>query len=416
MKSSSTNGANMRSTTASEEELQRYLKEKGVPELLSSIIENLCLDRPDDIVDYIIEYLQKHHVKKGPVDPAFARSLEKYSLFGKKAETEDKSGYMDDSDDDDWKDEKEHEIDEKRADAIRRRYSTTHTRRPAFSAEAEQERHLENFGDIYIPKTDEERANIEAAVSNNVLFSNLESDDLKKIYDAMFERRYKAGETIIAQGDEGDNFYVVDQGYCDVFVDKGDGPEKVGTVAPGGTFGELALIYGKPRAATVKAQTDVRVWAIGRETYRKILLNQTQTKRRQYEEFLKKVPILESLTDYERLTIADALVPATFKDGEVIVRQGDPGYSFFIIVDGEVTVTQETPDRGPQQLATLGRGSIFGEMALLLNQPRAATVTAKGPVKCVKLDRKSFNRVLGPCEDILKRNMQKYNQIMMQNI
>ena len=50
-----------------------------------------------------------------------------------------------------------------------------------------------------------------------------------------------------------------------------------------------------------------------------------------------------------------------------------------------------------------------GEIALLLDRPRAATVIAKGPLKCVKMDRSRFERVLGPCADILKRNIAQYN-------
>lgn len=53
-----------------------------------------------------------------------------------------------------------------------------------------------------------------------------------------------------------------------------------------------------------------------------------------------------------------------------------------------------------------------GEIALLLNRPRAATVVARGPLKCVKLDRIRFERVLGPCSEILKRNIQRYNSFI----
>lgn len=53
-----------------------------------------------------------------------------------------------------------------------------------------------------------------------------------------------------------------------------------------------------------------------------------------------------------------------------------------------------------------------GEIALLMNRPRAATVVPRGPLKCVKLDRPRFERVLGPCSDILKRNIQQYNSFV----
>jgi len=56
----------------------------------------------------------------------------------------------------------------------------------------------------------------------------------------------------------------------------------------------------------------------------------------------------------------------------------------------------------------LSQSDYFGEIALLLDRPRAATVIAKGPLKCVKLDRQRFERVLGPVSEILKRNISRY--------
>jgi cAMP-dependent protein kinase regulator len=78
----------------------------------------------------------------------------------------------------------------------------------------------------------------------------------------------------------------------------------VKTVGPGDYFGELALIYGTPRAATVKAVSSVKLWAIDRMTYRKIVMGQTLKKRAMYENFLKKVPLfgmyLESTINFSR--------------------------------------------------------------------------------------------------------------------
>jgi cAMP-dependent protein kinase regulator len=117
------------------------------------------------------------------------------------------------------------------------------------------------------------------------------------------------------------------------------------------SFGELALIYGTPRAATVKAKTDVKLWSLLGETYRRILMDSTIRKRKMYEEFLSKVSILgkiielihskiisidkfiETLDEWERLTVADSLEPIQYEDGEVVVKQGDPGDDFFIIVE-----------------------------------------------------------------------------------
>ncbi|VDP56075.1 unnamed protein product, partial [Schistosoma margrebowiei] len=64
------------------------------------------------------------------------------------------------------------------------------------------------------------------------------------------------------------------------------------TIGEGGSFGELALIYGTPRAATVRAKTEVKLWGIDRDSYRRILMGSTIRRRKVYQEFLCRVPIL----------------------------------------------------------------------------------------------------------------------------
>merc|ERR1711881_75184 len=232
-----------------------------------------------------------------------------------------------------------------------------------------------------VPKDYKTMASLSKAIAKNVLFSHLDENERSDIFDAMFPVNAMPGEVIIQQGGEG------------------------------GSFGELALIYGTPRAATVKAaNVDVKLWGIDRDSYRRILMGSTIRKRKMYEEFLSKVSILENLDKWERLTVADALESVSFDDGEVVVSQGEPGNDFFIIVDGSAIVTQfrNEGDEGIE-VGRLGPSDYFGEIALLLDRPRAATVTARGPLKCVKLDRGRFERVLGPCSEILKRNIQQYN-------
>lgn len=132
-----------------------------------------------------------------------------------------------------------------------------------------------------------------------------------------------------------------------------------------------------------------------------------------YEQFLEKVSILESLDKWERLTVADALEAVTYEDNENVVVQGEHGDEFYIIVDGVAVVLQRrSVNEDFIEVSRLGQSDYFGEIALVLNRPRAATVRAKGTLTCVKLDRQRFERVLGPCIDILKRNIQQYNSFV----
>lgn len=77
----------------------------------------------------------------------------------------------------------------------------------------------------------------------------------------------------------------------------------VTTIQEGGSFGELALIYGTPRAATVRAKTDVKLWGIDRDSYRRILMGSTIRKRKMYEEFLSRVSILGKCPENHRFKV-----------------------------------------------------------------------------------------------------------------
>ncbi|VDK53951.1 unnamed protein product [Anisakis simplex] len=280
-------------------------------------------------------------------------------------------------------------------------------RRLGVSAEVPDENEAANYDKVVIPKDEETRRALEAAMCKNILFSHLEGDEKKAIFDAMFPVEKKKGETIIEQGEEGDNFYVIDSGEVDVFVNN----EYAVSIKEGGSFGELALIYGTPRAATVIAKSDiVKCWAIDRTTYRQILMGATMRKRKMYDEFLSKVQILSDLDKWERANVADALERCDFEPGTHVVEQGQPGDEFFIIVEGEADVLQKRSDDAPfENVGHLSSSDYFGEIALLLDRPRAATVVAKTHLKCVKLDRARFERVMGPVREILKRDVSNYN-------
>merc|ERR1719232_1804068 len=282
-------------------------------------------------------------------------------------------------------------------------------RRGAISAEPIREEDIESYVKKVVPKDYKTMASLSKAIAKNVLFSHLDENERSDIFDAMFPVNALPGEVIIQQGDDGDNFYIVDTGEVEVYVNG----EKVLQIGEGGSFGELALIYGLPRAATVKASSssDVKLWGIDRDSYRRILMGSTIRKRKMYEEFLSKVSILENLDKWERLTVADSLEAVSFEDESVVVKQGEQGNDFYIIVEGTAIVTQFRNDENDElvEVGRLGPSDYFGEIALILDRPRAATVTARGPLKCVKLDRARFERVLGPCSEILKRNIQQYN-------
>lgn len=82
-----------------------------------------------------------------------------------------------------------------------------------------------------------------------------------------------------------------------------------------------------------------------------------------------------------------------------------------MVMSGEAVATKTLePGKPPHEVYRYKEGDYFGELALIRNEPRAANIIAKSKLHLVSLDRHSFKRLLGPVEDILKRNMDIYKQ------
>ncbi|OCT47838.1 cAMP-dependent protein kinase regulatory subunit [Cladophialophora carrionii] len=259
-------------------------------------------------------------------------------------------------------------------------------------------------------KTAEQLERLRAAVSGNFLFSSLDEDSFNLVLDALVEKSIPAPNIkVITQGDEGDFFYVIESGDFDIYINPSGaveaGPDgmgnKVATIGPGGSFGELALMYNAPRAATVvSASKGGLLWALDRVTFRRILMNNAFQKREMYEGFLGEVPLLSSLKPYERAKIADALETVKFEPGQNIITEGEPGDAFYLLESGHAVAYKQGVDHAVKEY---GRGDFFGELALLDDKPRAASVIAKDNVTVAKLGRDGFKRLLGPVEGIMRR-------------
>ena len=152
-----------------------------------------------------------------------------------------------------------------------------------------------------IPKTEEQKKRITERCLQSFLFNSLEDKELKTVIDSFEEKKYKAGENVITQGEEGDVLYLVDSGEldCEKVFKKGDPPTYLKTYKQGESFGELALLYNAPRAATIRAKTDATCWALDRECFNNIVKDAAMKRREKYENTLRKVEILKSIDPYE---------------------------------------------------------------------------------------------------------------------
>lgn len=153
---------------------------------------------------------------------------------------------------------------------------------------------------------------------------------------------------------------------------------------PGEAFGELALLYNAPRAASIIADEECLLWKLDRETFNHIVKDAANRKRERYDAFVSRVPIFSTMDAYERQKLADAFRDIDVKAGETIIKEGDDGFDLFIIQEGEAIATKTFgSNEQAKQVMEYRAGDFFGERALIKNEPRAANVIAKTDCKLV---------------------------------
>ncbi|EER17472.1 cAMP-dependent protein kinase regulatory subunit, putative [Perkinsus marinus ATCC 50983] len=292
-------------------------------------------------------------------------------------------------------------------------------RRPGVSAEAYTVERMDTYQAPVYPKTPEEISTIKSMLSSDqgdsrkILFGHMRDSDLEKIALAMRRKDVNQGESIIRQGDFGDAFYIVERGTFDIFVKRGNKEPLKVVFVYWASFGELALMYNAPRAATVTATSDAKLWSLDRECFQLMVVTSENTKKKKYESFLEKVPILADLNKYELAQLSDMLTSEVFSSGEVIVKQGDvSGDKFYILESGECIASISGQEGEVEVKRYTKPGDYFGEIALLKHgEPRKATVKAaddKKGCRVLSVGREEFNRVLGPITDVLRKNASKY--------
>lgn len=259
----------------------------------------------------------------------------------------------------------------------------------------------------HFPKNAQDADSIRRSVRRNLLFTNIGDETLELLVNAMQYRAFSRGTQILAQGEPGDLFYILDSGNCEARIDGRVVGEIDGT-STRNFFGELALLYDAPRAATVSATTDVECWTLDRVTFKRVLMSTTIQQRRLHLDFVQQVPIFAPLSSYDKMIVADALRSTYFAAGDVIIEEGTSGDDFYIVEDGEVRCTKGNDEVS----ARLGSGDFFGELALLTDDMRMATVTAVRKTKCLVLDRKTFKRLLGPIQEHLRKRQDLYELYM----
>ena len=254
------------------------------------------------------------------------------------------------------------------------------------------------------PKSDSERVFIQMALSKNFVFEELTPAELVPLVNAFEKWSVPADTVIIQQGDDAESdyfFYILHEGSCHFTIDG----TIVGTAHAGDSFGELALLYTTPRAATVTSSTETTtttLFRVDQATFRYILQQQTEQGNAEKLKLLQGVDFLKDLDGRQLDKLSEAMTPKRFREGEYLVKKGEAGDYFYILQQGTVQATDIAS--GAYEDVTLQPGEAFGERALVTGEPRAANIVCLTDGLAFYIHREAFMRILGSYNDLILRS------------
>ena len=246
---------------------------------------------------------------------------------------------------------------------------------------------------------------IEALLARDLLSDPLPEADLAELLAALRPVEVAPRDVVLRQGEPGDDLYVVLSGRLAVSVAHADGTSTaLDDVGPGAIVGEMALLTGQPRAATVVAIEPSRLARLGRADFERLASRHPEALRGLLHRLLPRMrgnQLAELLAQLFGALDAAALreIEARLEwmhlpSGQALFRQGDSGEHAYVVVNGRLRVVGLDADGRERVLEEVGRGGAVGEVALLTGEPRSASVYAVRDSYLLRLSRAGFDELL----------------------
>jgi cAMP-dependent protein kinase regulator len=264
-----------------------------------------------------------------------------------------------------------------------------------------QEEGPEEAGDTDVVPVEEEEELPESGPERTPLLSDLEPNEFERVFELMNNKIVQEGEAVVTENESGDSLYIVARGQVKVTKMEDGKEKKLAVLGPGDFFGEIGYFHGRREASVIAVKRSLllemtkpdlddvveefpRVKDVLVQFYRERVL----------DNLLAASPIFNKLSREERKQFTDSFQYREIPAGRAIVNEGDPGDSMFLIKSGEVAVQARHPVKDEAvELARLQGGDFFGEVGLIKNKPRTATVLAESDAEILELKREDFRKI-----------------------
>jgi len=256
----------------------------------------------------------------------------------------------------------------------------------------------------------DEAAQFVDSVRGIPFLSGLPDEAIGGLTSQLRRETYRANEAIIRQGEPGDRFCFVEQGQCAVAIADASGLEhQVATLSAGDFFGEIALVQDIERTATVRATTEVKVLSLARDVFLKVAEEaETHTEevlsQVRNAAFVRSHRFFATLPPAQLRQVLSRLSERALPPDEVVITQGEEGSSLYLIREGACVVEHARDDGSTHRVAVLAEGEHFGEIALMADGVRTATVKTQGDTVLLEVPDDVF-------KDVLLRNFETVAQL-----
>lgn len=345
---------------------QKYIKTN-----VAAIVEHLTIDllqnRPAQITDYMMHWLDT----KGQV--IYDENLRRNKNRPLGIDTSE-------SDIDEEEDEEEDEAPAELTEKLESQRVSANPRRSVSAEVYGVYNPKGHFTPRVVSKDMATSTRMKELLQKSFIFNHLDDKELDIIVKALEVRTFTEGQQVIAQGDDGNELFLVGSGQLNCTRRSGTEQKEVllRQYESGDYFGELALLYNAPRAASITAVSKCVLYSLDRECFNNIVKDSAVQNREKFEKFLSEVEILSGLEIYERNKLCDCLVVQNFEPGQLVIKEGERGNSFYLVIEGEAQAVKINPASKKEEVVLEYRERMyFGELSLLRDEPRAASVVAK---------------------------------------
>jgi len=234
------------------------------------------------------------------------------------------------------------------------------------------------------------------------LFSDLRKEELTRVMEKIQAKEFARETVICKEGEPGDSIFIISRGKIGVFrVDRRGKKIVLNELKEGDFFGEFGFFGNGRRQASVEALEDTELLEIAKKDLQEIIREFPSVsqvlfkfyKERVLDTLLVTSSLFQSFSPQERAQILERFTMEEFPAGAMVLQEGAPGDSMYIVKKGEVEVFTTDAQGAPLPLSRLKEGDFFGEIALITARPRTASVKVLQPAELVRLDKKDFDQV-----------------------